>query len=412
MEPKARTPLIPPRLALFLVAMALTEAARTMTSVQIPIYLRELGANIQQIGLFFTISLVFPLLLRILGGWLSDAIGRLRSLALGSLAGVLAYAAYALAPTWQTAILSPALIAAATALVFPSYKAYIADRTDEALRGRVFGLSETIITISWIVGPPIGGWIAQQSGYRWMFLIAMLTFGLAMLLFLLLARDLARDGSAGQISVSLASLRSSFGEILALSLAGGLVTWILIVDGIRDVAFKMSFDLMPVFLRDIAGMTKQQVGLLDGIFGIALALTSLPAGWLVDKTSERLGVVLGIMLTIASRLTFAFAGGFWGFAFSWTLLGMGGGIMDPAYSSLIARGIPSRLRGIAYGLVATSLGIFSLPAPWIGSQLWGWVGPRAPFILTGLLACLAVLPAWFKLALPKASPHDTKPSLR
>src|SRR3972149_767032 len=162
--------------------------------------------------------------------------------------------------------------------------------------GAFFGLSETIITISWIVGPPIGGWIAQQSGYRWMFLIAMLTFGLAMLLFLVMARDLTRDGSPAQTNVSLASLRSSFGEILALSLAGGLVTWILIVDGIRDVAFKMSFDL-----------------------------------------------------------------------------------------------------------VATSLGIFSLPAPWIGSQLWGWVGPRAPFILTGLLACLAVLPAWFKLALPKAA---------
>ena len=62
------------RLIVFLSAMALTEISRTMTMVQVPIYIRELGASIQQLGFFLTISLVFPLLLRIFGGWLSDSI--------------------------------------------------------------------------------------------------------------------------------------------------------------------------------------------------------------------------------------------------------------------------------------------------------------------------------------------------
>ena len=90
-ESGSQKPIINPRLMIFLLAMASAEMSRTMTMVQIPVFLRELGASIQQIGLFFTISLIFPLLLRIFGGWLSDIIGRLRALTLGSTAGMLAF---------------------------------------------------------------------------------------------------------------------------------------------------------------------------------------------------------------------------------------------------------------------------------------------------------------------------------
>ena len=67
-------------LALFLLAMALVESSRTLTMVQVSVYLNELGASIAQIGLFFTVSAIVPLIFRILGGYLSDSIGRLRKL--------------------------------------------------------------------------------------------------------------------------------------------------------------------------------------------------------------------------------------------------------------------------------------------------------------------------------------------
>jgi MFS family permease len=188
-----------------------------------------------------------------------------------------------------------------------------------------------------------------------------------------------------------------------LMISGGLVTWILLVDGIRDIAFKLSFDLMPVYLREIGGLTKQQIGLLDGLFGIALTFTTLPAGWLVDKTSERTGITLGLITMVISRLTFALAASFWGFAYSWIFLGIGGGLLEPAGSSLIAKGVPRQVRGLTYGLVATSLGIVSLPSPWIGSQLWKLINPSAPFFLTVILGILAILPAWFKLVIENDS---------
>jgi MFS family permease len=398
-EPPHR--IINPRLTIFLLAMASAEMSRTMTMVQIPVFLRELGASIQQVGLFFTISLIFPLILRIFGGWLSDIIGRLRALTLGSAAGMIAFFMYTIAPSWQAAILAPAFLAATSALIFPSYKAYIADQTKEDIRGRVFGLSESIISIAWILGPPIGGLIAHSMGYRWMFAISTITYAAATLIFLALFQTHPVETKESKQKLNFASMRSSLNEMFILMISGGLVTWILIVDGVRDVAFKMSFDLMPVYLTEIGELTKSEIGLLDGIFGIALTLTTLPAGWLVDKTSERFGITLGIITMILSRLVFAIASVFGGFAFSWILLGIGGGLLEPAGSSLIAKGVPRRVRGLTYGLVATSLGIISLPAPWIGSQIWKLVNPQAPFYFTIFLGVFTIIPAWFKLKLEK-----------
>ena len=93
--------------------------------------------------------------------------------------------------------------------------------------------------------------------------------------------------------------------------------------------------------------------------------------------------------------------GFWGYAGAWALLGLGVGMMSPAYESLISKAVPEKVRGTAFGLFSTSLGVVSLPAPAIGAQLWQRVGPRVPFMITAYAALFAILPVWRKFKLPK-----------
>ena len=61
---------------------------------------------------------------------------------------------------------------------------------------------------------------------------------------------------------------------------------------------------------------------------------------------------------------------------------------------------------MAFGLFSTSLGIISLPAPWIGAQLWDRVGPRFPFTLTAIALLLSVIPIWLKFRLPKGGVQE------
>jgi predicted MFS family arabinose efflux permease len=89
---------------------------------------------------------------------------------------------------------------------------------------------------------------------------------------------------------------------------------------------------------------------------------------------------------------------------------MGVGLLQPAYQSLISKAVPEKLRGTAFGLFSTSLGLVSLPAPWIGAQLWQSVSPRFPFLITVGVIFLSIIPVWLKFKLPRNGTNGNKPA--
>ncbi len=385
---------------LFLIGLTFAEATRAMTAVQIPVFLREIGASVSQVGLFFTLAMIVPLVLGIFGGWISDSIGRLRAILFGSLAGILGYLPFAFAQRWEVTLIGPIILAVATALIQPSFRAYIADTCPTETRGRIFGLSKSFITAAWILTPPLGGYLAMNYGTRTMFLAAVFFYSIAAIIFMFLLRSEETKTTAPAEKPSLKSLRESFTQIFPIVLAGGLLTWIIVSEGIRVFASYLSFNLLPVYLNDIGLINKQGIGLIDGLHGIAWVLAAPIGGWLSDKSSERNSFMLGTAIFLSSFLIFILAEGFEIFALSWIIMGIGGALLDPAVNALIARGAPAHLRGVAYAVVPALIGLIALPAPWIGGQIWEATNPKIPFLATLLIGSLALIPAWFKLRVP------------
>ena len=393
-------PLMNKMLLLFMIAMILANIGGEMYGMLLPLYLKELNASVAQIGLFFTISQIIPLVVQILGGWVSDSLGRLRSIAFGSVAGNLTFVGFIFAPTWQWVMSGMFFSAITRSLIGPSFSAFIAEQSAEKNRARVFGISDTLFMIVGVVGPPLGGYLADAYGFRIMLAVAWLFYFGGTVIRVSMARTAARGAEANPQKLSLDNLRSNLGAMVGLLLSGGLITWVLITDGVRDIAFSLSGNLMPVYLDQIGGMTFQQIGWLGSIFSVFMMLVTMPAGWLADKKGERLGIVMGFITEFIAMFTFMQVKGFWGYALVWALFGLGAGMMSPAYNSLISKAVPEKLRGTAFGLFGTSLGLVSLPAPWAGAQLWERYSPRLPFYVTGLAALASAIPAWFKFKLP------------
>jgi MFS family permease len=287
-------------------------------------------------------------------------------------------------------------------LIGPSFGAFIAEETEEEHRGKVYGITDTIYTVVTVIGPPLAGWLADTYGFRIMLAVAAGIYICATTIRLVLAKIAGRKHKIGSgEKLSFQSLKTNFKTILGLALAGGLLTWLLLTDGVRDIAFAMSFRLMPLYLEEVGGMSLQQIGWLASFFGIASMLTTIPAGWFSDKVGERVAIALGFLLEFAAMLLLLKVDGFVGFASVWALFGVAVGLLSPAYQSLLSKVLPERLRGTGFGLIHASLGIFSLPAPAIGSFLWKTINPQAPFYITAIIALLTVVPAWLKFKLDK-----------
>jgi len=186
-------PLLNKMLLLFMLAMILANLGGEMYGMLLPLYLKELNASVVQIGLFFTISQVVPLVVQILGGWISDSLGRLRSIAIGSLAGNLVYVGFIFAPTWQWVLSGQIFSAITRALIGPSFSAFIAEQSSEGTRARVFGITDTLFLVISVVGPPLGGYLVDEYGFRIMLAVAWVFYALATVIRV----SMARAASAG-----------------------------------------------------------------------------------------------------------------------------------------------------------------------------------------------------------------------
>jgi len=399
-----KQPLLSGLLILFLAAMIFANIGGSMYQSFMPLYVKDLGASIRQIGLFFTVAQIVPLFLQILGGWISDSLGRLRAIAIGSVFGVIGFIPLVIADRWEWLLIAMAVGSIARALVGPSFDAFIAEHSSEENRGKVFGISQAIFMIVSVVGPPLGGWLAGSYGFKLMLLVAGIFYFIAMVMRLGMAREATKGGATATQKLSLDSLKTNLRTMVGMIASGGLVTWILMTDGLRDVSFQFSENLLPVYMQEFGGLSLQQIGWVTSVFGICMMLTTIPGGWLSDKVGERVGISSGMLLMGCALLVFINIprDAQWLYYIGWGLAGVGIGIMTPAYQSLISKAVPAHMRGTAFGLFSTSLGVISLPSPWIGAQLWDRVSPQFPFMVTAIVLFLSVIPIWAKFKLPKA----------
>lgn len=395
--------LISPLLMLFMGTMILANIASFMIFPLESLFVQDLGASIKQVGVFYTVAAVAPLLFQLFGGWLSDSIGRLKAIAIGSMAGALSYLFYIFAPSWEWVLPASVLTAMAIAFVAPSYQAFIAEQSTEETRGQVYGITSGMFMVVGIIGPSIGGYVAQSLSFRMLFIVAAGLYTTAAVIRVLMAWFAGHPPGQGQKTdekKGFAGFKASAGTVFGMVIGGGILSWIFLSDGVRDFAFQLSMRLMPLYLENEISLGLLQIGALQSVSAIAAMLVVVPGGRLSDKKGERVGIVGGFSLIAAGWTIFLLGKTFPHFVIAWLVIGAGRGLIDPAYSSLISKVVPERLRGTAFGLFSTSFSLISLPAPWIGAQLWDAFTPRTPFALS-LIAIVILLPVmWVKFQQP------------
>jgi MFS family permease len=394
----------------FLLAMILANIAGQMAYSMLSLYLVHLGARVSQVGLVFTVASLVPMVLQLFGGWVSDTIGRLRAIAIGSSFAVFGYLLFFLSPSWEWVMLGLCVEYISNSFVGPSFGAYIAEQSGEAERGRVFGVTRGIYMVVTVIGPALAGFLVQRFDFRPMLTVAFVFYALAtaVRIWMATAERFAPRRAAEKPTFS--GLKTQMTAMFGLLFAGGILTWIWITDAIGDTSFNLTGNLYPIYLSDIGKLNVEQIGLLGSVWGLASILGAFLGGWLTDKRSERTIISGGFLLVTVSLAYMVLARSLPAFLGARFLNGLGTGLLMPAYDALISKVVPEERRGLAFGFFGTSLGILSLPMPWIGAQLWERIAPQAPFWVTAV-ACAVMVPiAWFKFILPKTGKSDEKGS--
>jgi EmrB/QacA subfamily drug resistance transporter len=166
-------------------------------NIALPTLQTQLGATGSELLWIGNAYLLFLASLILVGGSLGDHYGRKRVFMIGISVFIVASLLCGFAPDPSTLILWRALQGIGGALMVPGSLAIISASFAPERRGRAIGTWSTFSTLTTLLGPMLGGWLAGQGHWRAVFFIN-LPIGMIALVILALRVPESRDEHASK----------------------------------------------------------------------------------------------------------------------------------------------------------------------------------------------------------------------
>lgn len=353
------------------------EGARSITGP----FLSVLGASATIVGLVAGLGEFIGYGLRLLSGYLSDRLGRHWLFTFLGYAAILSVPALAITGRWEIASLLIILERSGKAIRTPSRDAMLSHATKEIGRGKGFGLHEALDQIGAIVGPLlIAAVLYFKKGYRLSFAILLIPAILALLALLVaqikfpVPRLLEGDFKEPHHDIK----KRKFSRIF----------WLYTLFTIASVAGYAHFQLISYHFKSQSVITDVQIPLL---FALAMGIDGLVA-LIIGRIYDRIGLLALIsvpVFTIPIPL-FVFSNYYFLVISGIILWGIVMGIQETIMRAAIADITPVEIRGTAYGIFNTALGLSWFAGTSLMGVLYS-ISIRYIFIFTTIMEVISIL---------------------
>jgi MFS family permease len=351
------------------------------------LYLRDVGATKQQIGIVMGSFAIGLLVFRPGLGRLADQRGRKLVLLIGVVVAALAPLCYLFTQSLPLLMAIRVFHGISIAAFTTAYSALIVDLAPPAQRGELIGYMSLTNPIGMAIGPALGGYVLAAAGYTPLFLLAAgLGFGAT-----LCALGIQAGGAPRQTERKSASTDSSWR--LLLSDRFRIPTLLLLLIGL---AFGTLSTFLPLFIQEQVIQEQETAASFNaGLFYTAAAIASFTVRLPTGRASDRFGrgrfITLSLILYTVSMLMLWQATQESTFLLAGIVEGAGAGIFLPTTIALLADRSQPQERGRVFGLCMSGfdLGI-AIAGPTLG-MVAEQVGYRGLFALAAMLTGTALV---------------------
>lgn len=342
----------------------------------------QLGANPAILGLIEGTAEAVNNIFRVIAGVLTDKIGRRKPIVLAGYAlSTIAKPLFAISTTWSQAFAVRVTDRAGKGTRTSPRDALISDSIPKSQAGKGFGLHRSLDQVGAVLGPLLAFVLVPLIGLRNLFWISFIPGVVAIIILLLFVTDIpARVGQKNIFANAKIVLTREF------------ILFLIVLTVFTVGAYNFSFILLDA---SSLGVQQDTIFLVYSLLNVATVIIGLPAGLLADKVGKLPVLCLCFLVFLGTSLAGLVLTGFWlyGFLIAFlygTYLAMG----DTVQRALVPDFTRPELKGTAYAVYYTVVGIGSLVANSVFGLLWTAFGAATAFgfsIATSSVAVVALI---------------------
>ncbi len=356
-----------------------------------PTYMNELGIGGSIVGLLVAAFSLTQLILSPLAGGLSDRMGRKKIIVGGLVVFALSELLFGLAESSWLLFASRMLGGAGAAMIMPAVMAYVADTTSMEERAKGMGLINAAITTGFIIGPGLGGYLAEL-GIRVPFFAAAgaAAFVAVMTLFVLPeSRSSAELGAAKStqenkdskdslITQLVRSYREPyfFGLVIVFVLSFGLANY----ETVFGLFVDHKFGFTP---KDIAFVIT-----FGSISGAVIQVTAF--SWILNRFGENKVISASLLVSGLSILLTLFVHGYWAIVTVTFIVFLAMDILRPAVGTQLSKMASESQQGFVMGMNSAYTSLGNIAGPIVAGVLFD-LDINLPYTVAALVLMLCFI---------------------
>ena len=371
---------------------------------------KQFQVGMTEVGVLFALFSVSDMLGNMVGGALTDFLGRKTMIIFGLIVSALTILAMGLVQRLEWFFIMGTVSGLFATASGPAHQAMLTDILPEKKRADGFGIMRVAANLAVAIGPVIGGFIASYS-YLILFIADTVTSLITALIVYLVVEESKPEVNEQTDKNGFKETFIGYGEVLKdrrFMLFVGIST-------IATIVYSQMYSTLSVYLRDVHGVPESGYGWIMTLNAGMVVLFQFMITRKISDKPPMLILALGSMLYVIGFGMYGFVSSFVFFLLAMVIITIGEMVVIPVAQAYVGEAAPADMRGRYSGVMG-----FSWMIPWMigpllaglimdnGDPNWVWYGSA----ILGLVSALGFL--WLrgmheqdKITLPETAEFET-----